>query len=231
MKHFPLQIDWPCSLSDSLKQELLSSATIMSGLSEYSQYSRANEGGVYYVSQGIISVSFTSENTNSMNATLISGNTWMGGGILNSNLLLKATVDEIYPTIIICFPKEKIDRLAATSDEVYKWLYHCTLDVQKCWLKSQLCSLYDRECRIVFSLLDISRRLPSVKGSLVKIDISQKQLSQITGISRPRLNEVLKHLESVGEISLERGSIHLLDIPALAERTHKLDNAYKSLDS
>ncbi len=201
----------------------------MSGLSEYSQYSRTNEGGVYYVSQGILSISFTSENTNSMNATLISSNTWMGGGIMNSGLLLKATIDEIYPTIIICFPKEKIDRLAATNDEVYKWLYHCTLDVQKCWLQAQLCSLYDRECRIVFSLLDISKRLPSVKGSLLKIDISQKQLSQITGISRPRLNEVLKQLETVGEISLERGSIHLIDIPALSLRTHKLDNAFKNL--
>ena len=148
---------------------------------------------------------------------------------MNSGLLLKATIDEIYPTIIICFPKEKIDRLAATNDEVYKWLYHCTLDVQKCWLQAQLCSLYDRECRIVFSLLDISKRLPSVKGSLLKIDISQKQLSQITGISRPRLNEVLKQLEAVGEISLERGSIHLIDIPALSLRTHKLDNAFKSL--
>jgi DNA-binding GntR family transcriptional regulator len=63
----------------------------------------------------------------------------------------------------------------------------------------------------------------------LKIDISQKQLSQITGISRPRLNEVLKQLEAVGEISLERGSIHLIDIPALSLRTHKLDNAFKNL--
>ncbi|MDN3616972.1 MAG: Crp/Fnr family transcriptional regulator [Vibrio gallaecicus] len=229
MKTSTSDIQWPCNLSQALKDELLLSAITVHGLSDRNQFKRSSVDGVFYIVQGIMSISFASENTNTMNATLLSANTWAGGGVIYNSLSLNATIDEILPCTILYFPKEKIDRLASTNDEVFRWLYHCTLDLQKNWLQSQLCSLYDRESRIVFSLLDLAKRLPAVQGSLIKIDISQKQLSQITGISRPRLNEVLKSLEAANEISLERGSIHLIDIPSLNKKTEKLKHAFQTI--
>ncbi|MBW3698098.1 Crp/Fnr family transcriptional regulator [Vibrio sp. T187] len=224
MKTHSFNIQWPCELSDFLKQKLLECAIEFHGIPDRALSARVTQGGVFYITKGIMSVSFSAENTNSMNASLLGSGTWFGGSIMSASMSFNATVDELLPVSFIYFPKDKIDKLALSNNEVYKWLYFSVLEVQQDWLKSQLCSLYDRESRIVFSLLQIAKRLPSVQGSLVKIDISQKQLSQITGISRPRLNEVLKELEAQKELSLERGSIHILDIPALSQRISHLDN-------
>lgn len=215
MKNLTSDILWPCELSHELKQSLLESATVLSGLPDRAS---SRMGGVFYIVHGLLSVSFSSENTNTMNANLIGKESWLGASMMTSGIPRNAVVDELLPLSLVYFPKDKIDKLAQTNFEVYKWLYFSSLETQNDWLQAQICSLYDKQSRVIFSLLEISRHLPSVQGSLIKIDISQRQLSQISGISRPRLNEVLKYLEQQGEIGLERGSIHLLEPESLSRR-------------
>ncbi|MGF1754880.1 Crp/Fnr family transcriptional regulator [Vibrio makurazakiensis] len=212
MKNLPFDIQWPCEISDELKQKLLDTAIVLNALPDRTHN---KVGGVFYIAQGMLSVSFSSENTNTMNANLIGKNSWMGASMMSSDISHSAVVDELLPLSLVYFPKDKIDKLAQSDFEVYKWLYFSSLETQKDWLQAQICSLYDKQSRVIFSLLEISRHLPSVQGSIIKIDISQRQLSQISGISRPRLNEVLKYLEQQGEIGLERGSIHLLEPDSL----------------
>lgn len=227
MKRFSYDIEWPCELSAEIKALLLECAIEVNGVPKRNPNSRAQQGGVFYVTQGIMSVTFSADKTNTMNAGLVGSGMWFGGTVMSSDISFNATLDEILPISFLYFPKEKVDKLAQANHEVYKWLYYSTVEVQKDWIQAQICSLYDRESRVVFSLLQIAQRLPSVQGSLIKIDISQKQLSQITGISRPRLNEVLKALEAQGEVSLERGSIHLLELNALQQRVAKLTTHLK----
>lgn len=189
--------------------------------------SEAKSGGVTYLKKGIIAITFGNENTNTMNSGIYGEGSWLGSSMINQSVHLHASIEELEPVEVIYFPKERIDALAATDPFVYKWLYHCSVKAQQQWLFAQITSLHDRQTRVVFTLLEIARLMKTVKGSFIKVSASQKQLSAITGISRPRLNEVLKMLESSGEISIERGSIHLIEPSKLQHRLSVLDGTIR----
>lgn len=144
--------------------------------------------------------------------------------MINQSFKVHATIEELEPVEVIFFPKDKIDQIAGKDPLVYKFLYHSSLESQQAWLKAQIVSLHNRETRVVYALLEVSRHTSQIQGSIVSVNASQKQLSSITGISRPRLNEVLKMLESNGEISVMRGAIHLLEIERLKQRLAPMSN-------
>lgn len=210
-------IIWPCELPSETKEAIVLSAIRVNQFGTSLPSSRQTSG-VTYINKGIASISFGSEQTNTMNAGVYGKGSWLGGSIINQSFKLHATIEEIEPVEAIFFPKDRIDQLAEKDTNIYKWLYHSSLDTQQQWLLAQVVSLHDRETRVVFALLQIARYTSQIKGSLTAVNASQKLLSSVTGISRPRLNEVLKMLESSGEVSVSRGSIHLLDIAQLEER-------------
>ncbi|WP_052772078.1 Crp/Fnr family transcriptional regulator [Vibrio mexicanus] len=142
--------------------------------------------------------------------------------MIGQSVRYKATIEELEPIEMLIFPQAKIEELAKINPEIYKWLYHSTHKTQQAWIRAQISTLYDKETRIVSSLLEIAKYIPNIKGSFQKIHASQRQLSLITGISRPRLNETLKELEVSKEISLERGVIHLLKPDALRKRMERV---------
>ncbi|WP_366931179.1 helix-turn-helix domain-containing protein [Moritella sp.] len=67
----------------------------------------------------------------------------------------------------------------------------------------------------------IAAHKPRLQGEQPKINMSQRQISRITGIARQRVNEAIKQLEKEGLVHLGQGCIYLNDITALA---HKLDD-------
>tara|TARA_Y100001956_G_scaffold80665_1_gene96328 strand:+ start:2053 stop:2736 length:684 start_codon:yes stop_codon:yes gene_type:complete len=208
---------WPCELPEETKRSIVLSAIKLNQLPQ-TTHSTEHIAGIVYVKSGIACITFGSDQTNTMNSGIYGSGTWLGGSMINHDLKLHATIEEIEPISIIYFPKDKIDHLAQQDPFIYKWLYNCSLSTQKQWLMAQVVSLYDRETRVVYTLLEIAKHTKQIQGSKTKLHASQKQLSIITGISRPRLNEVLKNLESNQEISVSRGAIHLLDEERLQQR-------------
>jgi CRP/FNR family transcriptional regulator, cyclic AMP receptor protein len=54
--------------------------------------------------------------------------------------------------------------------------------------------------------------------SAVSIPLTQAQLADLTGGTRPSVNQVLQRLEAEGLVALRRGRIEVLDRPALLRR-------------
>ncbi|RJX67133.1 Crp/Fnr family transcriptional regulator [Vibrio sinensis] len=188
-----------------------------------SSNSKKKAVSVMYIKKGIACIAFGCDSANTMNSGIFGEGSWLGSLMIHQPLSIHATIEELEPVEAICFPKDKIDILAKQDPMIYKWLYHATVKTQQQWLLAQVTSLHDRHTRVVFSLLEIARLTKQVQGSYTKVNASQKQLSTITGISRPRLNETLKMLELCNEISIERGSIHLIDIEKLRIRLNVLN--------
>lgn len=211
------KIIWPCELSNETKEAIVLCAVRINQFGTKLNSSRSSSG-VTYINKGIACISFGSDQTNTMNAGVYGKGSWLGSSVINQSFKLHATIEEIEPLEAIFFPKDRIDQLAEKDPSIYKWLYYSSLNTQQPWLLAQIVSLHDRVTRVVYALLEIARYTSQIKGSLTSVNASQKLLSNVTGISRPRLNEVLKMLESVGEVSVSRGSIHLLDINRLEQR-------------
>ena len=72
-------------------------------------------------------------------------------------------------------------------------------------------SLHEQEQKVVYSLLELAKRQDSVDGAIEQVNISQSQLSTVSGVFRLRLNEVLKIIEESGAIIVKRGRIYLSD--------------------
>ncbi|MGF1756399.1 Crp/Fnr family transcriptional regulator [Photobacterium sagamiensis] len=218
------QIQWPCEISHSLKTQLVEISSIIHGVDKFiCTRQMASVPAVYYVQEGVASFRLCSEGIKGVNSLLIGPGDWIGGSAIAQDMKLFVSVEEIESMSLVSFPKEKIFKLAQSNNEVYKWLYYCAMEIQKILLQAQISSLYDREIRTVYALLDIANRVKSVKGSMSTIKISQHQLSLITGISRPRVNEVLKSLEKKGEIIIQRECIYLADLQALGARIENLN--------
>ncbi len=180
--------------------------------------------GITYVNRGIACINFGADQTNTMNSGIYGKGSWLGSSMIGQSFKVHATIEELEPVEAIFFPKDKIDQVAEKDPLVYKFLYHSSIESQQAWLRAQIVSLHNRETRVVYSLLEVARHTSQIQGSIISVNASQKQLSSITGISRPRLNEVLKMLESNNEISVMRGAIHLLDVERLRERLTLINN-------
>jgi len=215
-------IKWPCELPSTTKEAIVLNATRIQQLGPVTTQGR-QLNGVMYIKRGIAGIGFSSEHTNTMNAAIFGTGNWLGASVINHVIRVLANIEQVEPIEIIFFAKDKIEQLAEKDPNIFKWLYYGSLQSQHQWLTAQAVSLHDREVRVIYTLLEIAKYANQVQGSVSAVHASQKQLSIMAGISRPRLNEVLKMLEASGEISVSRGSIHLLDQQSLTERLSKLD--------
>ena len=59
-----------------------------------------------------------------------------------------------------------------------------------------------------------SRLYPAMKDQLT---ISQEEIANLSGISRPRCNAALNHLKQAGLIRTEYGSVKVVDLPRLVQ--------------
>jgi CRP/FNR family transcriptional regulator, cyclic AMP receptor protein len=218
------KINWPTALTPTLKEKLLSIAYYSDNFSaQMTQNVKPQHPGVYYFIKGLATFSYTTPNMKNIRGCVFGTGDWIGANSLfrtNSLFLLPET---LVPLEFLYFPRDKIEQLSLSSTEIYKWLFYCINNSQPKIMQSQLTALHDKTCRIVYTLLELARYTPFVLGSFPSIRISQQQLSTVTGLSRPRINEVLKILEKKCEISLERGCIHILNQPALNKYLHELN--------
>jgi CRP-like cAMP-binding protein len=74
------------------------------------------------------------------------------------------------------------------------------------------------EERVIRRLVDLCRIYGVVHGQAV-LPLTQSDLAELSGASRPATNRVLKGLAAQGLVILARGRIHLPDVSALRALT------------
>jgi CRP-like cAMP-binding protein len=71
--------------------------------------------------------------------------------------------------------------------------------------------------RVYRRLLDLSE-IYAPGADVANIPLTQTQLADLVGGSRPSVNQVLQKLAASGTVSLTRGSVEVLDLPSLHRR-------------
>ena len=208
---------WPCPVSNHVKEQLASIAQAGYGCKNLLKTS-----GICYIKKGLAILYYASGQMNSTLGYVIGSGDWIGASTLMNKRELFLLSAELEPVEFLFFPTQKILQLAETEPEIYKLLYYCMVHMQPVYLQSQLTSLHDKEVRVTYMLLCLAQKKQTIHGAKTAIAITQEQLCLATGITRPRINEVLKKFEKHHEIAIERGKIYILDLVALG---HRLDYA------
>ena len=217
-------IIWPCELSSSLKNRLLSIASLKHGITPLGGSAKHPfSGDICYLSEGIAVLCTSTENTSTTVGGVIGPQDWIGVGGIDESSRPIYTAEEIVPVVLMAFPNKLLLKLAEQYGEVFKFLFYIAQSLLKKWTQTAATVIHDKEMRIVYYLLEL-RVLHPKKGNVIpRIKISQQQLSFLSGISRPRVNEVLKTLEIAEEIEIARGSLRIINLPKLAARLNNVN--------
>ncbi|GLS90913.1 hypothetical protein GCM10007916_19800 [Psychromonas marina] len=214
-------IQWPGPISEGLKQQLFEIAQPGKGLPDTQK--KTDFPGIYYITAGLATLSVQSENMNNSLGFVLGTNDWVGANTVGKLSDIFLLTVEIEPVEYLFLCRKKVTLLAEKNLEVYKFLFHCLNKMQPVFWQVSLTALHDKEARIVYTLVSLAQKKKIIQGTKVSIKITQEQLCAVTGLSRPRINEVLKKIEKAHEISIERGVIHILDTDALGKRLNQLN--------
>lgn len=223
------QIHWYSDISDALKQQLVDIARIQHGLTGIIQpagYSRLT-GLVYFVS-GIQTFCYTPKHGGNVLGAIFGAGDWLGSLALWDDYKVFILAEEVEPASVLYFPGKEIERLTEKDPNVYKWLFFIAKRTQRTWTRANLAAQHDKNTRAAFVILEMAIRQAGAELKPMTLAVSQQQLADVTGISRSRLNEVLKGFEQDGDISLRRGSIELKSPQALSARLHSLNSMFQS---
>ena len=217
-------IIWPCELGSSLKERLLSIGSIKQGVTSlggtpkqpYSKY-------ICYLFEGIAILNSSSSETSTTIGGVIGPQSWFGVAGMDEAARPDFTSEEVAPVGLIAFPHKLLLKLAEQDSEVFKFLFYIAQSLLKKWTQAAVTSIHNKEMRIVFALLELLVLQHKKDDVIPSIKISQQQLSFLSGISRPRANEVLKGLEIAEEIEIARGSLHIINLSKLAARLNNLN--------
>ncbi len=208
------EIQWPCPLQETTRQRLLSIAQ------PYELNWRTGPlPGVIYVATGCVVGYATNETMDNSLGLMYGHGRWFGiQSIDNPTYAPTSLYEALLPTELLLFPARELERLVEQDPEIYKFLFFIAQYIGRITLQLGSNTLFCLTTRIIYVLLELADKPTSLNEAQPLIHITQQSLSQIVGISRPRVNEVLKTLDGSGEIKLGRGEIRLLDIATLRAR-------------
>lgn len=169
----------------------------------------------YGVIEGLVKIGTESEGGRSTMVTAISSGGWFGEGSMLKSEPRRYDAIALRPTRVACMPHE-----------TFRWLYNNSLAFNH-YLIGQLnerCGqflamleydrLLDRDGRVAhcLSVLFNPHLYP---GASPHIEISQEEIGNLAGISRPHVNKALHSLEHAGLIQIDFRGITIKDLAGL----------------
>jgi len=173
-----------------------------------------NFSGVAFVTQGKFSISIPQQNMSVLYSYIVEECSWFGGLTLMQLPHPFLLIDEIEPVKLLFISKSKVIQLADANPFIYKWLLNMAAENIPQWFQAPLIAFSSKYLRTLYCLVTL---LPiNVKEiSSIELNITQQELSNICGLSRPRVNEVLRNLETQNIVELQQKKIIILDIHAI----------------
>ncbi|MCJ8321368.1 MAG: Crp/Fnr family transcriptional regulator [Colwellia sp.] len=169
-----------------------------------------NFSGIIYIKKGRISISLPQQNLDTIYSFILEANSWFGGLTLMPLPHPFILINEIDQVEVLYIAKDQLTEIADANPLIYKWLLKIAAENIPQWLQVPLIALSNKKLRVTYCLATL---LPTNKGNIstMVIDVSQQKISDICGLSRPRVNEVLKELEQEGLLQVKHKKIIIIN--------------------
>jgi len=165
-----------------------------------------NFSGLVYLKKGRFAISLPQQNLETLYSFIIEGKTWFGGLTVMPLPQPFLLINEIEKVELLYIPKDRLTKIADSHPLIYKWLLKIAAENIPQWLQVPIIALSNKKVRVIYCLATL---IPLNKNgfSVIEIDASQQKISNFCGLSRPRVNEVLKELERQELIQVQHKKI------------------------
>lgn len=176
-------------------------------------------GSLYLVESGSLAVRLTTPAGDSVMLSVMgAGDVFGEVGLLVGQQERTATVQSLGPAVAHILQREDFERLRAEHTEVNDFLL--VLLARRTDRLSRLVAEAHHlpvDKRVARRLLETGRHFS--RGVLpVVVPLTQDDVAQLAGTTRPTTNQVLKGFEADGVVRLARGRVEILDVAGLRER-------------
>lgn len=217
-------INWPTKLSSSLIKQLNEIAVVKSEMSlNELESSELAQQGISFVLDGLVAICLQTPNLKTVNNIVMGKGDWFGNYDSEDANHTPFIITEVEKVTFVYFENKKLSILVERNLEVYKWFHSLFFTAKDKWLQSQLIMSENILIRVTYLLIELCVHQKYIQGETPKITISQQHISQITGITRQRVNETIKQLEKTGLLRLGRSCIYLNDIAGICELLKDVD--------
>jgi len=175
-----------------------------------------NFSGLVYLKKGRFAISLPQQNLETLYSFIIEGKTWFGGLTVMPLPHPFLLINEIEHVELLYISKNRLTEIADLHPIIYKWLLEIAADNIPQWFQVPLIASSNKKVRVIYCLATL---LPLNKpsNSAIEIEASQQKISDICGLSRPRVNEVLKELQQSELIKVQHKKITIYNTTALFE--------------
>jgi CRP-like cAMP-binding protein len=177
--------------------------------------------GLVFIQSGRFSISLPQNNMETIYSFVLDPQRWFGSISLMGLPHPFVLINEIEKTELLYIPTDKLIEIADEHPLIYKWLLTIATANFPLWFQAPLIALSSRDIRVLYCLTTLLP-LNKAEGNHIVINISQQKISDICGLSRPRVNEALKKLEQQKILQLSHKKIQIMDIRGVFK---KLDEA------
>lgn len=174
---------------------------------------------LFLVESGSLVVRYTTGAGDSVTLSVLGpGDVFGELGVLLADHERTATTEAVEDVVVRILRREDFEALRRLHEEVADFLL--ILLARRSDRLSRLVAEAHHlpvDRRIARRLLEVGRHFS--KGVLpVVVPLTQDDVAQLAGATRPTTNQVLKRLEADGVLRLARGRVEILDVPGLRER-------------
>ncbi|KQW53042.1 hypothetical protein ASC77_01705 [Nocardioides sp. Root1257] len=151
--------------------------------------------------------------------TILSPGDYFGElALLRADRRRTATVTALEPSRTLAIAATAFDALCTRNPAIERVVSTVLADRIDLLSRRLLETLYESLDRRVYRrLLELGRSYGPQDGT-VAIPLSQTQLADLVGASRPSVNQVLQRLVALHVVTLSRSRIEVIDLPALERR-------------
>lgn len=217
-------VEWPllASLSDVERVELLKTArrrTFDRGEVVFHEGDPADS--LHLVDSGRLAVRSSTEAGDTVTLNILSPGSFFGELSLLSGgdeRVRTATIVALEPVETLSLPAKAFRELCESHPQVEQLVSELLARRVEQLTHSLLEALYvSLDRRVYRRLLELSD-IYAPDADTATIPLTQTQLADLVGGSRPSVNQVLQKLAAAGTVNLTRGSIEVLDLLALRRR-------------
>ncbi|MDG3087857.1 Crp/Fnr family transcriptional regulator [Vibrio hannami] len=206
-------IVWPCSVTQKSKNKLIALAKVQK-LKEHQSFHRTSlDYSVIYVQSGYLNLFIPSEEMESIIGSVVQSGQWCTTELPSfpHNPLNIAALNDAE---ILVFEGEKIKKLIEGVPEVNMWLSNCRNQCSQRLLHSSFLAKKDKTALLAHVLCSLCS---SERNKTNTISISQNQLSDLLGLRRQSINELLQVFQFNKLIKLGRCKIDVCNLKHLNE--------------
>ncbi|KGH11362.1 Crp/Fnr family transcription regulator [Comamonas thiooxydans] len=169
----------------------------------------------YGIISGLLKWSTTTADGHAISYGGMSTGSWIGEGTLCCDLARPADIIALQPTVVVAIPRETFDWLCDTEPSFTRFLLRQISERMFWFIEGWGATrTLDAGGQVRRALAGLFHPWLFPHGPR-HITVSQEEIANLAGVSRPRCNRALKELEQLGILKLEYGGLTVLDLDEL----------------